>query len=115
MGVAYKEDIGRVMKILKDIADKNPYCLDEPEPIFIFLNFGSSALEFLFAVWFAKADFLMLRNTLMPEIKRRFDEEDIEIPFPHQTLYTGAVTKPFPISIIPPDSYKQDTVHSVAP
>ncbi len=108
MGVAYKEDIVRVMKILKEVANKNPYCLDEPEPTFIFLNFGNSALEFLFAVWFVKTDFVKLRNTLMPEIKRRFDEENIEIPFPHQSLYVGAATKPFPISIVPLEGGDQD-------
>jgi len=34
------------------------------------------------------------------EIKRAFDEHEIEIPFPHRTLYTGAVTEPLPIEIV---------------
>ena len=28
-----------------------------------------------------------------------FDEENIEIAFPHVSLYTGQATKPFPIKI----------------
>lgn len=101
LGVAYKEDIGKVMKILREVADANPNCLDEPEPLIVFKGFGDSALEFLFGVWFAKADFLLLRNTIQREIKERFDREGIEIPFPHRTLYAGEVSKPFPVRVVP--------------
>lgn len=104
IGVAYKEDVERVMKLLKEVADLNPYCLDEPEPVIIFKGFGDSALEILFAPWFAKTDYVKLRNSLLIEVKRRFDEEGIEIPFPHRTLYTGAVTEPFPIKLVPSDA-----------
>ena len=100
IGVAYKEDVGRVQAILKDVAVKNTYCLDEPEPLILFKNFGDSALEFLFAVWCVKSDFLILRQKIMQEIKERFDAEGIEIPFPHRTLYTGSVTEPFPVRIV---------------
>jgi small-conductance mechanosensitive channel len=100
IGVAYKEDVGRIQRVLKDIADKNPYCLDEPEPLILFKNFGDSALEFLFAVWCMKNDFLTLRQKIMQEIKERFDSEGIEIPFPHRTLYAGSATEPFPVRIV---------------
>ncbi len=100
LGVAYKEDIGKVMEILREIADRNPHCLDEPEPVIIFQEFGNSSLDFLFGVWFAKADLLLLRNSIMREIKERFDAEGIEIPFPHRTLYAGAATAPFPVKIV---------------
>lgn len=101
IGVAYKEDISKVIEILTDVADNNPYCLDEPAPLIIFKGFGDSALEFLFGPWFAKADYIALRNSLLTEVKKRFDEEGIEIPFPHRTLYAGEATKPFPVRIVP--------------
>jgi small-conductance mechanosensitive channel len=91
--------------MLRDIADKNPYCLDEPEPFVMFMNFGYSALDIVFGVWFAKEQFLNLRKTIMREIKERFDAEDIEIPFPHRTLYTGSVTEPFPIRLFSKDEF----------
>jgi small-conductance mechanosensitive channel len=99
IGVAYKEDIRRVIGVLKDIATKNPYCLEEPEPM-IFLNtFGDSALIIRYALWFEKSDVINLKRSIMMDIKERFDAEDIEIPFPHRTIYTGEVTKPFPLTI----------------
>jgi small-conductance mechanosensitive channel len=106
VGVAYKEDVSKVREVLLDIAKNNPYCLDEPEPLVLFLNFGDSALEFLYAVWFVKTDFFKLRNSIMQEIKEKFDAEGIEIPFPHRSLYTGSVTEPFPVEIVPSKAKK---------
>lgn len=99
LGVAYKEDVGKVIRVLQEVADKNPFCLDEPSPLVLFLGFGDSSLNFLFGVWFAKADFVALRNSIQREILERFREEDIEIPFPHLSIYTGSVTDPFPVRI----------------
>jgi small-conductance mechanosensitive channel len=100
IGVAYKEDIPTVMRLLKEIADGTPECLDEPEPFILFKGFGDSALEFLLGIWFAKADYVTVRNAVLPAIKARFDREGIEIPFPHRTLYAGAETEPFPVRVV---------------
>jgi small-conductance mechanosensitive channel len=105
IGVAYKEDIDKVIKILKAVADENPYCLDEPEPVVIFQGFGDSALEFLLGPWFIKEHYIELRNSILKDIKNKFDEEDIEIPFPHRTLYTGNATRPFPIEIVSKEEF----------
>jgi small-conductance mechanosensitive channel len=115
IGVSYKEDVAKVIRVLREVADKNPHCLDEPEPVIVFQDFGDSSLNFLFGVWFAKADFLVLRNSIMREIKERFDAEGIEIPFPHRTLYTGSVTAPFPIKIIGPDAAMEEEAAKSTP
>jgi small-conductance mechanosensitive channel len=85
--------------VLLDIAAANPYCLDEPEPIVVFTEFGDSALQFLFGVWFHRDDFLNLRNSVMQQIKERFEAEGIEIPFPHLSLYAGSATAPMPVEL----------------
>jgi small-conductance mechanosensitive channel len=100
LGVAYKEDVKRVRSVLMELAMNNQYCLDEPAPIVVFTDFGDSALEFLFAMWFEKTDYINLKNSIMDQIKERFDREGIEIPFPHRTIYTGSVTEPLPVSIV---------------
>ena len=82
------------------MAHKNPLCLEEPEPLVIFTGFGNSSIDMLFAVWALKTDWLKVKNGLMEEIKKRFDEEHIEIPFPHLSLYTGTVTQPYPVEVV---------------
>lgn len=100
VGVDYKEDIPTVVKVLREVADRNPLCLDEPEPVIIFTGYGDSSLDFMLGVWFSKTDMLALRNSIMQEIKKSFDQAGISIPFPHRTLYAGDVTKPFPVQVI---------------
>lgn len=107
IGVAYKEDIKNVRKVLERVADANPLCLDEPKPIFVFLGFGESSLDMQFSVWVKRENFLALKNSIHEEIKEAFDDEGIEIPFPHRSLYTGSVTEPFPIRVIS-DTEQQD-------
>ena len=100
ISVAYKEKIGRVREILLDTAYHNPLCLQEPEPTIIFSGFGSSSIDLFFGVWAERDDWLTLKNSIQEEIKQRFDEEGIEIPFPHISLYKGSATEPFPVEIV---------------
>jgi len=100
VGVAYKENVARVRELLFQVAREHPRVLMEPEPQFYFQDYGASSLDFLFGIWVWSDHFFEVRNEVREEIKRRFDEADIEIPFPHRTLYTGAVTDPFPIRIV---------------
>jgi small-conductance mechanosensitive channel len=100
LGVAYKEDLEKVRNLLLELADGHPLCLEEPEPLFIFNGFGSSSIDLQFSVWTRTENWFNLKNELYPAVKRLFDANDIEIPFPHLSLYTGAVTEPFPLRMV---------------
>ena len=100
IGVAYKEDVERVIDVLRRVADALPQCLDEPEPIIVHKGFGDSAVLLQFSVWAQRGVFLAARNELLLEIKKAFDAEGIEIPFPHRTLYAGAATAPLPVRVV---------------
>ncbi|MGJ8641283.1 MAG: mechanosensitive ion channel family protein [Opitutaceae bacterium] len=99
VGVAYKEDVARVARVLKEVAESNPHCLIEPEPLILFKDFGASSLDFLVGVWVEKTKFLELKNSIMREIKERFDTEGIEIAFPHLTVYAGTDSPSFPVEL----------------
>ncbi len=99
ISIAYKEDIGSVRELLLDVARQNPLCLNEPEPLVIFSGFGASSIDLLFVAWATREDWLLLKNSLAEDVKRRFDQEGVEFPFPHLSLYSGSGTKPMPIRI----------------
>ena len=100
VSIAYKDDIGKAQEVLLDVAKNNPYCLDNPEPYFVIKEFGAHGIDLMLGAWFSKPDYTALKNSIMPEIKERFDGEGIEIPFPHVSVYTGSVTEPFPVQVI---------------
>lgn len=93
VGVAYKEDLRKVKTILESVARNNPLCLEEPEPIIIFKEFGSSSINITFGVWFEKANYLAVKNSVFMEVKEAFEREGIEIPFPHISVYAGEASK----------------------
>lgn len=83
LGVAYKEDLRKVKTVLESVARNNPLCLEEPEPVIIFKEFAESSINLTFAVWFEKANYVAVRNSIFIEIKEAFEREGIEIPYPH--------------------------------
>ncbi len=95
ISVDYKEDLARVKELLMEISKNNPYCLDNPEPLFVIKEFGSHGVELLLGAWFSKTDYGALKNSIMLEIKERFESEGIEIPFPHISVYAGSKHLPF--------------------
>ena len=107
LSIAYKEDISRVKEFLLEITEKNPYCLDNPEPLFVIKEFGDHGIELLLGVWFVKTDYLVTKNTMMQEIKERLDREGIEIPFPHLSLYAGSASPPISVHVVDPPRDQQ--------
>lgn len=99
IGVAYKEDLRKVKTILENVARNNPLCLEEPEPVIIFKEFGASSISITFGVWFEKANYLAVKNSVFIEIKEAFDREGIEIPFPHVSVYAGEASKPITVKL----------------
>lgn len=100
VSVAYKEDINQVREILLDVAEQNQYSLSEPEPQIIFEAFGTSSIDLDFRIWAPVDEWIHLKNSIQEEIKKRFDEKGIEIPFPHVSFYTGSESKPLQVEMI---------------
>ncbi len=85
--VPYRTDVSRLRRVLLAAAEATPNCLDEPEPIIVFNEFGESGMQFLFGVWFHKNDFLAVKNSLMQRIKENFDAEGIAFALPARSHY----------------------------
>lgn len=99
IGVAYKEDLRKVKSVLENVARNNPLCLEEPEPVIIFQTFGDSSINITFGIWFEKNNYMAVKNSVFIEIKEAFDREQIEIPFPHVSVYAGEASKPIPVKL----------------
>lgn len=106
VSVAYKENIEQVRDILLDVAEKNEYSLSEPEPQVIFNAFGTSSIDLDFRIWAPVDEWLLLKNSIQEEVKARFDEVGIEIPFPHVSLYAGSESKALPIEFVGDEAVK---------
>jgi small-conductance mechanosensitive channel len=93
VGVSYSSDPEQVERILVEVAKKGaldiPGLLAEPEPVVRFIpGFGDSSLDFTLICQVKEfVDQYLAQHELRKRIFKRFNEEGIEIPFPHRTVY----------------------------
>jgi small-conductance mechanosensitive channel len=84
--VDYGQDLSEIHGLLAAIASANPWSLDEPEPIIMFTEFKESGIEVMLGLWFAKSDFLDLKNSIMKDISARFAGEGIRFAHPRRSV-----------------------------
>ncbi|MFH1753998.1 MAG: mechanosensitive ion channel domain-containing protein [Candidatus Omnitrophota bacterium] len=96
IGVAYKENVDRVMEVIKDVGQgmrKDEYfgrlILDDLEMLGVD-NFADSAVIIKFRMKTLPIKQWEVMREFRRRLKNKFDELGIEIPFPHRTLYMGA-------------------------
>jgi small-conductance mechanosensitive channel len=87
--VSYKENLEKVKAVLEDVAKNNLFALDNPEPLIVLDKFDASGINILFGIWFEKSNFLNLKNSIMWDVKKRFDQEHITIPYPQMDVHLG--------------------------
>ena len=95
IGVAYREDVDEVMKIMKEVDEElrnDPDFKDdilEPLEIFGLDQFADSALIIKARTTTRPIKQWRVAREFNRRLKKKFDTCDIEIPFPHVTLYMG--------------------------
>lgn len=101
IGVAYKEDVDRVMALMRDVgaelhADETfgPLMIDDVE-VFGVDGFADSAVTIKGRLRTLPIKQWDVGREYRRRLKHAFDKEGIEIPFPHRTLYFGEESKAF--------------------
>ncbi len=96
IGVAYKENVDRVIEVIKEIGAgmrEDPYfgrlILADLEMLGVD-DFANSAVMIKFRIKTLPIRQWEVSREFRRRIKNRFDELGIEIPFPHTTLYFGS-------------------------
>ncbi|WP_405048673.1 mechanosensitive ion channel family protein [Rhizobium rhizogenes] len=88
VSVSFESDPQKVMEILLELVRGVPKVLRNPEPHVEFLRFGPSSLDFEMRFYLSDlSDGMEIRNNLRIQILKRFREEGISIPYPHQELH----------------------------
>lgn len=95
IGVAYKEDVDRVMKVMSAVDDdlrkdeSFGSLILQPMEIFGVDGFGDSAVVIKGRIKTKPIQQWAVGREYRRRLKIAFDREGIEIPFPHRTIYWG--------------------------
>jgi len=105
IGVAYKEDTDRVVQVLQEIGDGmqqeeqwRDLMLDRLEVMGVD-KFADSAVIIKMRIKTQPGQQWAVGREINRRIKKRFDAEGIEIPFPHVSLYFGEASAPFKLKL----------------
>ncbi|HEU4343815.1 MAG TPA: mechanosensitive ion channel family protein [Candidatus Binatia bacterium] len=110
MGVAYKEDTDHVVDVMRRVAEEMrseaQYASAMLEPIEIFGvdGFGDSAVTIKARLKTRPLQQWNVGREYRRRLKKAFDAEKIEIPFPHRTLYMGEASPPVRVAMKPADA-----------
>ena len=91
-GIGYDDDIPEATEIIIEEAEKHDGILDDPAPSVRLTELGDSSVGLQSRIWISdpnRADFVKTRGEYVEAVKRRFDEEDINIPYPNRTIGGG--------------------------
>jgi len=87
-GIGYESDLDRVEEISKETINKF-YAHTNQEIEFYYTEFGDSSINFQMRFWIVGTDqmtFLKARSEAIKLLKRRFEQEGINIPYPITTI-----------------------------
>jgi len=87
IGISYDASIEKAKLILKQLLTENKMAHDTPEPVVAVQKLADSAVELTVRVWVNKENYLLAKFELLEAIKRKFDEQEIGIPFPQTDVH----------------------------
>jgi small-conductance mechanosensitive channel len=88
-GIGYDDDIDKATEIIIEEAKAHEGIMDDPAPSVRLTELGDSSVGLQSRIWIAnpsRADFVKVRGEYVTAVKQRFDEEDINIPYPNRTI-----------------------------
>jgi small-conductance mechanosensitive channel len=91
-GIDYSDDIEAATDIIVEEAERHGEILDEPAPTVRLTELADSYVGLQSRIWIAdpsRADFLRIRGEYVTNVKRRFDDAGVSIPFPQMDLSGG--------------------------
>ena len=81
VGIAYRENMSRVRRILEEAVMDNEYIIEEREVTSFVDDFKESSVLFAVRFWVKSSNYFPAKWAATENVKKRLDEEGITIPF----------------------------------
>jgi len=92
VGVSYGEDLERVQQIVKEAVTNIKGMVEKKNVEVVYEEFGDSSINLKVRFWVhygRQFDYVFARSEAIIKIKKAFDTNDVQIPFPIRTLDFG--------------------------
>ncbi len=93
LGIRYSDDADAAIKLIKELIDKEPFALLNPEPKVFVNELGENSVRIIIRIWAPMSEWFALKSTLPWAIKKTLEENGIEIQIPQRMVYLHNVTE----------------------
>ena len=85
--ISYGDDIDHAKRVIADVIDQVDGIVEEPAPDIFVGEMAESSIDFVVRPWCKPEDYWKVYFAVTEGIKKRFDGEQISIPFPHRDVH----------------------------
>ncbi|PKG38285.1 mechanosensitive ion channel family protein [Psychromonas sp. Urea-02u-13] len=93
-GIGYSDDIEKTEAVLTELVLAHPLVLKDPEPVIRLHVLNESSVDFVVRPWVKTEDYWDVYWDLTRQVKMRFDQDGITIPFPQRDVHFYPVAAP---------------------
>jgi small conductance mechanosensitive channel len=86
-GIGYSDDIDKAKSVINSILDGDSRILKDPAPQIVVAELADSSVNFNVRPWVSSADYWDVYFKVTEQIKKKFDEQNISIPFPQRDVH----------------------------
>lgn len=86
-GIGYSDDIDKAKSTIQSVLESDSRILKDPAPKIVVSELADSSVNFNVRPWVNSADYWGVYFDITEQIKKKFDEQNISIPFPQRDIH----------------------------
>lgn len=86
-GIGYSDDIDKAKTVIQSVLSNDSRILNDPTPQIVVSELGDSSVNFNVRPWVNTPDYWGVYFETTEQIKKKFDEQNISIPFPQRDVH----------------------------
>lgn len=86
-GIGYSDDIDKAKNVIQSVLNNDSRVLKDPPPQIVVSELADSSVNFNVRPWVNTSDYWGVYFDTTEQIKKKFDEQNISIPFPQRDVH----------------------------
>lgn len=92
--IGYEDDFEVAEKLIQDVVDSHELVIEDPAPVVVTHALADSSVNIVCRPWALTTDWWQVKTDVTREVKRRFDQAGISIPYPQQDVHVHTIGTP---------------------
>ncbi len=92
-GIGYGDDIDKAKGVIQSLIEADSRILKDPAPAIVVSELADSSVNLTVRTWTATSDYWGVFFDMQENVKKKFDQEGVSIPFPQRDVHLYQETK----------------------